>query len=260
MGLLRGLFRKKETPTPEKPKQETAPKTVDITAGLDVMEVYRRENSAEKWRILEAFALKGDEIALQYVGEAYMLGEHVTRDDVKAEKYLLSAIEKGMTLSSVRLGQLYMRGAFDVYKNEANMTEEELQEADKAFDVSFRKGAYYLVKALDGDNLGHVEHAVQIIAGSIKLGYNVGDFRDYFMEQVNLYLSDAVRRIEAAVAAEDTGAASGALYKLGCLYLYGVHFEDDLDKAKEFFEKSLEKNKWNAYARKALENPLLTDD
>ena len=266
MGLFKGLFGKKETPAKQEAKPAPKPaakptEEYDFTDGLQYMQVRKKEDSAEKWRLMLKFAEHGDEIALQDVGEAYMLGNTmVGRDDKIAEKYLLAAKEKGMVLATIRLGQMYLRSSVDVYaKGEENMTEEELAAADKEFDRRFIVGTGHLVDALDGRNLLYVEHAVEIIAGTIRLGYNVGQIRDFFMECVNLKLPAAVARIEEQLSSEDKDQASNAWYKKGCLYLYGVHYEDDLDEAKTCFEKSLQLNQWNAAARKALKNPLFED-
>lgn len=266
MGIFKALFGKSEPPKKQEVKSapKPAPKPVeeyDFNDGLQYMRVREKEDSPEKWRLMLKFAEHGDEIALFEVGEAYMLGKMVKRDDKAAEKYLLAAIEKGMVAQgNIRLGQLYLRSSVDVYpKDNAPMTEEEQEAADKEFDRRFVVGASYLVKALDGGNLMYVEQAIEIIAGTLRLGYNVGDIRDFFMECVDLTLPAAVQRIEEQLSLEDKEEASKAWYKKGCLYLYGVHYEDDLDEAKTCFEKSLELNQWNASAKMALKNPLFED-
>ena len=272
MGLFKSLFGKSEPPkeqgiksTPKpvpKPAPKPAAEEYDFNDGLQYMRVREKEDSPEKWRLMLKFAEHGDEIALYEVGEAYMLdGPMVKRDDKMAEKYLLAAVEKGMVAQgNIRLGQLYLRSSVDVYpKDDAPMTEEEQIAADKEFDRRFEVGTAYLVEALHGQNLMYVEQDIEIIAGTIRLGYNVGNIREFFMECINLKLPEAVKKIEEQSASEDNHEASDAWYKLGCLYLYGVHYEDDLDEAKTCFEKSLALNQWNMDAKMALKNHLFED-
>ena len=267
MGFLKKLLNsgqpKKKTANPmPSPVVKPVEEEYDFNDGLQYMRVREKEDSPEKWRLMLKFAEHGDEIALFEVGEAYMLnGSMVKRDGKMAEKYLLKSIEKGMVAQgNIRLGQLYLRSSVDVYpKDDTPLTEEQQIAADKEFDRRFEVGTAYLVEALHGRNLMYVEQAVEIIAGTIRLGYNVGDIREFFMEFINLKLPAAVKKIEEQSLSENADEASDAWYKLGCLYLYGVHYEDDLDEAKSCFEKSLELNEWNADARIALNNPLFED-
>ena len=264
MGLFKALFGKSELPKKQevKPTPKPAAEEYDFNDGLQYMSVREKEDSPEKWRLMLKFAEHGDEIALYEVGEAYMLdGPMVKRDDKMAEKYLLASVEKGMVAQgNIRLGQLYLRNSVDVYpKDNAPMSEEEEKAANKEFVRRYKVGAAYMVEALQGRNLMYVEQAIEMIAGTIHLGYNVGDIRDFFMKFINLTLPGAVKKIEEQAASEDSHEASAAWYKLGCLYLYGVHYEDDLDEAKACFEKSLALNQWNTDAKMALQNPLFED-
>ena len=263
MGLLKGLFGKKEPPKKEevKPAPKPVAEEYDFTDGLQYMKVRDMQDSPEKWRLMLKFAEHGDEIALQDVGQEYLIGRSMAkRDDAKAEKYLLAAREKGMVGAVVSLGQLYLRSSVDVYpKDDTPLSEEQQIAADNEFDRRFVVGTRYLVEALGGKNLMDVECAIEIIAGTMRLGYNVGNIREFFMECVNLKLPEMVKKIEVLTSSEDNEEASNAWYKLGCLYLYGVHYEDDLDEAKTCFEKSLELNRWNSAARNALKNPLFED-
>ena len=265
MGLFKALFGKSEPPKKQESKPVPKPASkpteeYDFNDGLQYMSVRKKQDSPEKWRLMLKFAEHGDEIALLDVGEAYLLGKMVKRDDEMAEKYLLAAREKGMTQAVIYLGQKYLRSSVDVYpKDDAPMTEEEQAAADKEFDRRFIVGTGYLVEALEGANEIAVEHAIEMIAGTMRLGYNVGEIREFFMECVNLKLPATVKKIEEQTASEDKELASKAWFKIGYMYMYGVHYEEDLDEAKTCFEKSVDLWEWNTSAQMALKNPLFED-
>jgi len=258
MALFKGLFGKKE---PVKQEPKPAPKPFDVTEGLDYIEVHNQPASKEKWMLMNAFADKGDEIALYDVGLEYLLGKGMApRDDAKAEKYLLLAREKGMNQASVSLGQMWLRCSVDVYDEMGEDTEENRAKADAEFDRRFQKGADYLVEALEGRRCMDCELVCKMICGNMKLGYNVGNFRDIFMEAINKNLPAAVERIRALTASEDKYVASNAWCKMGYFYMYGIHVEDDLDEAKACFEKCVEANEYHMEGHMALKNPLFEDD
>lgn len=258
MGLFKGLFGKKE---PQKPVQKPMVKAFDITEGLYYTEVREREDSREKWTLMMAFANKGDEIALYDVGLEYLTGKGmVQRDDANAEKYLLQAREKGMNQASVSLGQMWLRCSVDVYDQMGADTAENRAKADAEFDRRFQLGADYLVEALEGRRPADTELVCKMICGNMRLGYNEGKIRDFFLECINKNLPGAVERIQALTDSEDTYVAASAWYKLGCFYLYGVHFEDDLDEAKACFEKCVKIDPYHADGCIALSNPLFEDD
>lgn len=257
MALFKALFGKKE---PVKEQSKPAPMPFDVTEGLSYMEVRERENSREKWMLMKAFADKGDEIALLDVGEEYLIGSSmVARDDDKAEEYLLAALAQGASMAAVRLGQKYLRSAFDVYDEMPDQTEEDKKKADEEFDRRFHQGTKYLVEAVEDTNAMAAEQAVEIIAGSLELGYNVGKFRNFFMNSVNQWLPQAVKQIEEETSSTVKAEAADAWYVLGCLYMYGVHYENDLDEAKECFERCVALDPSHPRARMTLMNPLFED-
>lgn len=76
----------------------------------------------------------GDEIGCQNLGEFYLYGRpDITKDYIKAEKYLLGAAEKGNSLSQYYLASLYLSGKID-------------NKPDK------EKGFQWLKKSLDQNN------------------------------------------------------------------------------------------------------------
>lgn len=253
MGFFKGLFGRSEK---AQPIEKQAP-AIDFSDGQAYMQVRNMEDSSEKWELMLGFADRGNEIAQQDVGQYYLTGQFVARNDPMAEKYLLKARANGMTIAVVRLGQLYLRSSVDVFRDD--MTEAEEEAADKEFCRRFQIGADYLVEALEGSNLLGVDHAIQIISGTQPLGYNTGDLRDFFTECIDLHLAKTVARIQEKTHSENSQEASNAWYTIGSLHMYGIHFEEDLDAAKECYEKSLNTNQHNAIARRALKNPLFED-
>lgn len=253
MGFFKGLFGRSEKAKPIE-KQEPA---IDFSDGQAYMQIRNTEDSSKKWKLMLGFADHGDKVAQQDVGEYYLTGQFVERSDSMAEKYLLKARAQGMTVAVVRLGQLYLRSSVDVFRDD--MTEAKEEAADKEFRRRFRTGADYLVEALEGSNLLGVENAIQIISGTQPLGYNTGDLREFFTECIDLHLADTVARIEEKTRSGNNQESSNAWYTMGSLHMYGIHFEEDWDLAKECYEKSLNINQWNAMARRALKNPLFED-
>lgn len=258
MGFLKKIFGNKEH---VKHEQKMNIKSFDVTDGLDYIEVRQRENSKEKWMLMVAFANKGDEIALFDVGAEYLKDNGMVQQNYDmAEKYLLLAHEKKINQASVCLGQMWLNRSIDAYEEIGVDTEENRAKADDEFYRRFQLGADYLVEALKGRRVMDTEYVCKIICGTIDCGYNEGKYRDLFMECINKNLPNAIEFIQTLTTSDDIDISSDAWYKLGCFYMYGVYFEDDLEEAKVCFEKCVKICPNNIEGLIKLKNPIFEEE
>ena len=208
--------------------------------------VYKDEEYAIRW--YEDAAKTGSESACYQLGKLYLYGSVVEQDKELAVRYLKAAAKRGNQFAQYLLGK--------------NM----IIDGELPFDLS--EGIEYLMQAADANNQ-YAEYQLGKIFSDPRYGIEDIDTAIYYLEKAydqgnpyaayllaKLYLkapnAESIDKALDRLSFASNKGLSYADYLIGKIYLYGTVIPKDNDKAMFYLNKAAEAG--NTYAQQMVEN------
>lgn len=237
MGLFGSIFNKskpskQETSQPVQPEAQT--KLVEQPKLIESQEerwfsTLHTENLAYKFKVLKELSDEGYAPAQHDLGSMYMKGEYV-EEDWETARELFLACEEEIPYAALWLGMIGVHP--EKFRVER---EDQLAEA-----------FYYMAEAAGRG----IEEAFPLVH---EWWHRLDKYEDrnWIARNFREQFTEMLEKLE-------TQADEKSLDTIGLFYLHGIYYEQNLAKAKEYFEKSAAFRPEDTYslAAKHLKNPL----
>lgn len=234
MGLFDSIFNRKKSSRHEMSQSEVLTKTeeppkMQETQAERWFSVLHTDDLPHKFKVLKELSDEGFAVAQLDLGGMYMRGEYVEEDWETARELFMQCYEE-CPYASLWIGMMGVHPEkFRVQR------EDQLAEAFYFLSVAAGKG---------------IEEAFAEVYSWWHRLDQYGD-RNWIAGHFEGHLSEIIAELEER-------SDEKALDTIGLFYQFGVYYEQDLAKAKEYFERSAALNPTNRFssARRHLENPI----